>query len=169
MPYCGKCQAELSEGDAFCRKCGSPVAGPSTPPVSGTGPTTDKAGLGCCLGCAGLALLILVSAISSSGGDSGSGSGSSSRESANTDAWVMAQDFVRAQLKAPATADFGGISDYQDPDQCVSRTGNEFLVTGWVDAENSFGAKIRNDFVVRMIRAPDGVTFNLKEIHLVPR
>lgn len=44
---------------------------------------------------------------------------------------------VKKQLKAPATADFGGEHAYK-----VSST--EYRIGGYVDAENSFGAKLRN-------------------------
>lgn len=47
------------------------------------------------------------------------------------------KEFVKDRLKAPSTADFA-----------VSHTGvgPQYHVSGTVDAENSFGAKIRSDF-----------------------
>jgi hypothetical protein len=49
---------------------------------------------------------------------------------------MRCEDFVKEKLKAPSTADFGG--------QSVSGNGSgPWKVTGWVDAQNSFGAKIR--------------------------
>lgn len=61
----------------------------------------------------------------------------------------MAQQFVKDNLKSPSTADFGGVfSDYQDPDQVVTVLGDgKFRVRAWVDAQNAFGATIRNRFV----------------------
>lgn len=46
---------------------------------------------------------------------------------------------VSDQLKAPSTADFQGSTsvDYR------TTGGNNITVSGWVDSENSFGAKLR--------------------------
>jgi hypothetical protein len=52
------------------------------------------------------------------------------------DARIACQDWVKEQLKAPATADFSDIE--------ISVDGDVYTVVGAVDAENSFGAKIRN-------------------------
>ena len=46
---------------------------------------------------------------------------------------------VEDQLRAPATADFGG--------ETVTHTGNRYTVVGHVDAQNGFGAQIRTDWV----------------------
>lgn len=48
------------------------------------------------------------------------------------------EDWVKDQLKAPATADFG--------DEDVSGGGGSWTVTGVVDAENGFGANIRTSW-----------------------
>lgn len=64
------------------------------------------------------------------------------------EAWVMAQDFVKQNLKSPSTASFGSLfSDYQSPDDTVSVLGNgKYRVRGWVDSQNSFGAMLRTRF-----------------------
>jgi hypothetical protein len=69
-----------------------------------------------------------------------------------TAAWVMAQKFVKDGLKAPATADFGSVfGDYQNSNDIVTDLGRgKFRVVAWVDAQNSFGAKIRNHFVCEL-------------------
>ena len=70
------------------------------------------------------------------------------------DAQVACKDFVRDRLKAPSTADFTS----------VSHTGSAptWTVTGTVDADNSFGAKLRMTFtcVVR----DDGDTWRLQSM-----
>jgi len=67
----------------------------------------------------------------------------------NIEAWVMAQQFVKGQLRAPSTASFGSVfGDYQGPDEHVTALGDgRYQVVGWVDAENAFGAKVRSDFL----------------------
>ena len=64
----------------------------------------------------------------------------------------MTQQFVKDNLKSPSSADFGGVfGDYQDPYQIVTDLGEgKFRVQAWVDAQNSFGAKIRNRFVCEL-------------------
>ena len=48
---------------------------------------------------------------------------------------------VKSQLKAPSTAKFCGTLDYK-----VQRVKESFKISGYVDSENSFGAKIRSNF-----------------------
>ena len=67
------------------------------------------------------------------------------------DAWIMAQEFVTKSLKAPSTADYGDgfLKREQDPEKCVTDLGSgRYAVHGWVDAQNSFGAKIRTHFAL---------------------
>lgn len=56
-----------------------------------------------------------------------------------TAAEYTCQAEVTARLKAPGTADFGAIRAY-------GTRANGYTVNGTVDAQNSFGAKLRNDF-----------------------
>ncbi len=83
----------------------------------------SKAG---CLPIIGVVLAIGFVANTCSGGDSGGG-GEYGAES-------TCEDWVKDQLKAPATADFN--------DTSVSGSG-PWTVTGTVDAENGFGANLR--------------------------
>lgn len=68
-------------------------------------------------------------------------------------AYNRAKEFVKTQLKAPASAEFGGFTDrgvttYQT-------NGCLFSATGYVDAQNSFGAKIRSRYSVSLEFLPD--------------
>jgi len=86
-------------------------------------------------------------------------------------AWVMAEDFVRGGLKAPSTARFGSVfgGDYQRPDDCVSVLGGgRYRVVGWVDAQNSFGALIRNNFVC-VLRDRGNDMWRCEELIILPR
>lgn len=60
------------------------------------------------------------------------------------DAIVVAEKIVADKLKSPSTAKFCGNSDYT-----VTCSDNAWTVEGYVDAQNSFGAILRNDFVVK--------------------
>jgi hypothetical protein len=73
------------------------------------------------------------------------------REHDSVAAWVMCQEFVKRNLKSPASADFGGIlsGDFQDPTTHAIHMGDGvYECNGFVDAQNSFGAQIRNEFGV---------------------
>ena len=64
-----------------------------------------------------------------------SGSGHGSRAPSDVEARNQCQDWVRDKLKAPSTADFA--------DTITVAGSPAWKFTGQVDAENSFGAKIR--------------------------
>ncbi len=99
--------------------------------------------------------------------DSGDRWGASSSDSTRTigstserkiDAWVMAQQVVRDRLKSPSSASFGSMfGDYQNPEQVVSDLGGgKYCVRAWVEAQNSFGATVRTQFVCDLERASTG-------------
>ena len=81
---------------------------------------------------------------SSSSSSSDSSSTTNTARHSDDDAFYCATLIVESYLKAPSTATFCKFSD-----ATVTHLGNgEYMVTGWVDAENSYGAMIRSDFVV---------------------
>lgn len=106
-----------------------PAIAPSATPA---GKTTKDAAIGCGL-LLGLALLI-GACVTFLGGDSTKSSGAT-----DNGAIDVCHQAVEAQLKAPSTADFSG--------EKVIHTGTKYTVTGAVDAENGFGAKIRQTYL----------------------
>lgn len=64
------------------------------------------------------------------------------------------EGFVRDQLKAPATADFSS--------EDVTANSPLYTVTGAVDAENSFGAKLRSRFTC--VVYDDGTAWRLQSL-----
>jgi hypothetical protein len=72
-------------------------------------------------------------------------------ESTRSDAKWKCKEFVEKTLKAPSTADFQNYNNFS-----ASGTGEgPFQVSGYVDAQNSFGAKIRTQFTCEL-RKPGG-------------
>lgn len=71
----------------------------------------------------------------STGGDSGP-------EHSEGMAWVMCEGFVEKRLKAPSTADF----PRYDQDNVEHEGDGRYTISAYVDAENSFGAKMRVPF-----------------------
>lgn len=57
----------------------------------------------------------------------------------------LAEDKIRSLLKAPSTAEFANYRDAQ-----ISESGYTYTITSYVDAQNSFGAKLRKYFKVRV-------------------
>lgn len=60
-------------------------------------------------------------------------------------AFVQCQGFVKAGLRAPASAQFPS-----KPLAALDTGGGVYLVTAHVDAQNSFGAMLRNDWACKV-------------------
>lgn len=60
-------------------------------------------------------------------------------------AYTIAEDTVEAQLKAPSSAKFSNKNETS-----ISVHNNVWIVSGWVEAQNSFGATIRNKYTVQI-------------------
>lgn len=88
-------------------------------------------------------------------------SSSSSKSSSDTDSYshdkydaqVLAEKEVKNRLKSPSSADFCW-------SPTVSRSGNTWTVSGYVDAQNSFGATVRSNYTVK-------ITFTSKDYYRV--
>ena len=66
----------------------------------------------------------------------------SASSSSKMDAWFSATNYVEQSLKAPRTAKFPRYNE-----EYVTYAGNDiFIISAYVDAQNSFGAMIRNNF-----------------------
>ncbi|MBA1335827.1 MAG: hypothetical protein HPY66_1645 [Firmicutes bacterium] len=79
-----------------------------------------------------------------------------------TNAWIFAQDAVKSALKAPSTAKF----PWYDESYITPLSDGRFLVKAYVDAENSFGAKIRTNFSVKIrIKGEYDYTYSELVIH----
>jgi hypothetical protein len=60
-----------------------------------------------------------------------------------TMAYVMMQNFVKDQLRSPASAKFEWITE---PDCKIIKDGFEYTISSWVDSQNAFGAVLRTRF-----------------------
>lgn len=74
----------------------------------------------------------------------------------DVEAFVMAQDFVKRQLRSPSTASFPGYTEPGVSSTQTTVTGGRcgFNVRLYVDAQNAFGGTARQNFSVTL--APDG-------------
>nr|DAF36227.1 MAG TPA: zinc-ribbon domain protein [Caudoviricetes sp.] len=71
---------------------------------------------------------------------------------------AFVHDAITKRLKAPSTADIEITEDKQ--------LDNEFTISGYVDAQNSFGAKIRNQFKAKVVYHPDKKVYMLAELQI---
>lgn len=141
---CRECGREVSDKAQACPNCGAPVAGAATN-TAGAGATAaqteaQKAQLTTAKGCGGCLGLIIVLALigylfpnKESGHDG-------ARDLTIMSA-IQCRDFVKARLKAPATADFSSLSG-----SATSAGNNKYVVHAYVDAQNGFGANIRTTY-----------------------
>ena len=141
---CPECKQRISDTAVACPKCGYAL----TPEeIARLRKTERQVQTGSAIGCFVFVIIILflfyVGSLSSGGETSGYATPT------KIDAWVMAKQYVRENLKSPGSADFGSLfSDYQDPDAVVTDLGDgRFRIVAWVDAQNAFGAKVRTYFI----------------------
>ena len=61
--------------------------------------------------------------------------------------YKIAKEEIISVLKAPSTAEFSPIEE-----TLIKKTldGSDYFVSGYVDAENSFGGKIRSEYTVKI-------------------
>lgn len=78
------------------------------------------------------------------------------------EAYSMAQVMVEDRLKAPSTADF----PVYTPGQVVKLGENKWKIISYVDAQNSFGAKVRTYYEVTLEEDPAREGWNLLDIQL---
>lgn len=72
--------------------------------------------------------------------------GSSNKDSyghTKGDAFAIAEKAVKGKLKSPSTAKFCSVTE-----ATIGCSGNTWVVRGWVDAQNGFGATVRTQFAV---------------------
>ena len=77
-------------------------------------------------------------------------------EEDRADAWVCAQDVVKKNLKSPSSAEFCLMSEASIYYNGEDGGGLRYTVSGYVDAQNSFGATIRQNFTVNLTVTKDG-------------
>lgn len=156
---CPECGNDVSTEATACPKCGCPIKKQKIEPKpqQETQPVNQQnssTGSGC--GTVILVIIAIIAAILMLVTCSG-GSSSKSSNDWNTESWAKsyAQIIVKDNLKAPSTAKFCNTAREMT---AKNMGGSKWKVTGWVDAENSFGAMIRSDFEVVLELNSNGAT-----------
>src|SRR5690554_5339963 len=70
--------------------------------------------------------------------DGKSGATKAKKQIDNIEVYSGVEDYVKKNLKAPKTAEFPRPFEYQNHVKRIDE--NNFIVTSWVDSQNSFGA-----------------------------
>ena len=70
-------------------------------------------------------------------------------------AGVMCEQFIEDRLLSPSSADFQNSAEYR-----ITGTGDQYTVSGFVDAENAFGASLRSEWTCT-VRDNGDETWNL--------
>jgi hypothetical protein len=131
-----------------------PKAKPQAPKVK------QKQKLNPILGVATLLVMILVCVAIWATMDSDNGK---SNEPTGLDAYVMCQLLIEDRLKAPGSTEYPVFSSIQ-----YEQDGNIFYIKAYVDAQNSFGTLIRNDFFCVVEYVGDD-KWNLKDLEMNER
>lgn len=99
-----------------------------------------------CLGCLGLIVLlgVIIALVPKTE--------TSHENTDDTAAYVMAKQFIRERLKAPGSAEFPS-QVWNEGEVHKSKLENGgYRVSAWVEAQNSFGAKLRTNWVCELKR-----------------
>jgi hypothetical protein len=78
-------------------------------------------------------------------------------------AYVMSQEFVKRQLRAPATADF---PSWPDEYQVRAMGECKYQVRSYVDAQNGFGALIRSNYSAVLLLHPEDDSWSALEVNI---
>lgn len=69
----------------------------------------------------------------------------------DAEAFTVAEAMVKQKLKSPSTAKFCTVSQ-----STITHDGDVYTVSGWVDAQNSFGATLRSNWTVTFTAVKSG-------------
>lgn len=76
--------------------------------------------------------------------------------------WALARDEVKAHLKSPSSAKFP--FSYKNKDVLITKSGDIYTVKAWVEAENSFGVTLKNNFTVTIKKV--GSVFTVQSCYI---
>lgn len=172
MIICPDCRKSSPDGSAKCIHCGyaaSPFGDDVWSKKGGVGngasaeyqQSSDNT-KGCLITLLFGVLTIVLFGVIFASCFSGSSSSTTKTSLTNAEAFTIAQMIVKDNLRAPSTAKFCSVVDAK-----ITHTGLSYTVSGWVDAQNGFGAMIREDFTVTFTAIIKGKDVGYKNASVV--
>lgn len=148
---CPECSNQVSEQAERCPHCGYPIAKSYDQPKQPAQPelpnNQQKPNNFARIAVAVvIALAFVIYAIANSP-DNPRRPAASKQEHSDAMAWRMSKDFVTKRLAAPSTAVFPW---YHQVNHQIKQNGRVYTIKAYVDAENGFGAQIRQHFTAKV-------------------
>ena len=152
---CPECKKKVSSEAETCPNCGVKISGTK---AAESAVNEDAATQ---IGCGALLVIALIWFFWPSSGDDSKSSSQPKPAHSASGAWVICQEFVEQRLKAPASADFPWYSETY----VTELGGAKYRVDSYVDAQNSFGAQIRQTFACT-VRWTGGSRWRLEDMSI---
>lgn len=159
MIKCKDCGSEISDASKTCPNCGCPTSKSikaekqrqAEEQWSKMSPKEKRTST--LIGIIILAVAVIFLLKMCNGPSSSAGAGYSGNDyNTSTNAKVCARKAVEDSLKAPSTASFCSYTEMN----ATNLGGDKWMVTGYVDAQNSFGAMVRQYWSVTLILTKTG-------------
>jgi ribosomal protein L37E len=143
---CKECGKQVSDKAESCPHCGAPMKSPANSNNKSQQTDTKAAQTGC-IGCLSIIIFLFLLGGIISMCTPKEEKEKKELEDVSRAALIHCRNAVKDRLKAPSTADIPLF------DQRTTKIGeNKFKVESYVDAQNSFGAKIRNNYTCEIER-----------------
>lgn len=156
LTECAACGKAISPEAASCPNCGHPVPRALKSQAWAAADGCEKTARFFSIGCLAPVLLLMGYCYLNRGDSPSPLREMETRETAG-DAAFNCQELVKRQLKAPSTAEFPNAFSDEGHKDARKRDDGSWYVVSYVDAENTFGAKLRTLWACTITR--DGTTW----------